>query len=83
MSRTKLKNCDFSDFTSFQPIRKETGLFTKQASPRRSMAQDAQQNWMWIARAVSKESTETERTEKELSIIVGSFLNLDEFQDIV
>ena len=47
------------------------------------MAQDAQQNWMWIARAVSKESTETERTEKELSIIVGSFLNLDEFQDIV
>jgi len=28
---------------------------------------------MWIARAVSKESTETERTEKELSIIDGSF----------
>jgi len=27
---------------------------------------------MWIARAVSKESTETERTEKELSIIDGS-----------
>jgi len=29
---------------------------------------------MWIARAVSKESTETERTEKELSIIDGSLL---------
>jgi len=28
---------------------------------------------MWIARAVSKESTETELTEKVLSIIDGSF----------
>ena len=73
MTRNKKGACYFSDTPGFQPIWLETGLFAKWASQLLCEAEDAQQNWMWIAKAVSKESTETERTEKELSIIDGSF----------
>ena len=62
----------FSDSLGFQPFWLETGIFAKWASQLLCESQDAQQNWMWIARAVSKESAETERTEKELSIIEDS-----------
>ena len=69
----KKGSCYFSDYAGFQPKWLETGLFAKWTSQLLCEDQDAQQNWMWIAMAVSKESTETERTEKELSIIDGSF----------
>ena len=74
MTRNKKGACYISDYPGFQPIWLETGLFAKWASQLLYEAQDAQQNWMWIIdRAVSKVSTEAERTEKDLSIIVGIF----------